>query len=281
MIKKSIYLLLISAILASCTEDIDVELDTTYARLVVDGSVSADTSRYVIDLTTTSGYFSNIPAPRVVNATVEISDGENTFPLTETIPGISGSYATAADFSGEPGKTYRLSINLKESIGGKNFYEAKSDLNPVTKIDSVATKLQPDWGPEGIWLIKLWAQEPGDEENYYMFNLYRNGTLLTDTITKKVVADDRFINGNYMNGIDVMYINNANRWETIKPGDTITLQMSGITKEYYNFINQVRQSGFSIPFFSGPPANVQGNVNNGGVGFFAAWSNSWYTTIVK
>ena len=82
MIKKAIYLLLISAILVSCTEDIDVELDTTYARLVVDGSVSADTNRYVIDLTTTSGYFSNIPAPRVVNATVEISDGENTFPLT-------------------------------------------------------------------------------------------------------------------------------------------------------------------------------------------------------
>jgi hypothetical protein len=281
MIKKTIYLFLISSILVSCTEEIEVELDTTYARLVVDGSVSADTGRYMIELTTTSDYFSNVPAPRVVSATVELSDGENTFPLTETIPGVSGSYTTEEDFCGKPGKTYRLSIQLQEPIGGKDGYEASSDLKTVTIIDSVATKLQPDWGPEGIWLIKLWAQEPGDEENFYMFNLYRNGTLLTDTITKKVVADDRFINGNYMNGIDVMYLNNANSWETIKPGDTITLQMSGITKEYYNFINQVRQSGFSVPFFSGPPANVQGNVNNGGVGFFAAWSNSWYTTVVK
>jgi hypothetical protein len=59
------------------------------------------------------------------------------------------------------------------------------------------------------------------------------------------------------------------------------LQMSGITQEYFNFIDQVRQAGFNIPFFSGPPANVEGNVNPGGVGFFATFSNSFATAVVK
>jgi hypothetical protein len=114
-----------------------------------------------------------------------------------------------------------------------------------------------------------------------MFNLYKNGKLLTDTITKKVVSEDKFFNGSYMNGVPVMYINNDHPWETIYPGDTIMLQMSGITKEYFEFINEVKQSGFNIPFFSGPPANVNGNVNNGGVGFFAAYSNSFAKAVVK
>ena len=96
-----------------------------------------------------------------------------------------------------------------------------------------------------------------------------------------MVSDDKFYNGSYMNGVDVMYINNEHNWETLHVGDTIMLQMSGITKEYFNFIDQVKQSGFNLPFFTGPPANVEGNISNGGIGFFAAWSNSFAKTVVK
>ena len=148
-------------------------------------------------------------------------------------------------------------------------------------IDSIGADFHPEWGPKGIWTIKLYAQEPGNEVNYYLFNFYRNGELMTDTITKKVVSDDKFYNGSYMNGVDVIYINNEHTWETLYPGDEIILQMSGITKEYFDFINQVQQAGFSIPFFTGPPANVQGNITNNGIGFFAAWSNSFAKTVVK
>jgi hypothetical protein len=104
---------------------------------------------------------------------------------------------------------------------------------------------------------------------------------MTDSITRKVVSDDKFYNGSYMNGVDVIYINNKHAWERLYPGDVITLQMSGITKEYFDFVNQVQQAGYNLPFFTGPPANVQGNVTNGGIGFFAAWSNSFATAIVR
>lgn len=276
-----IFFFLIVALMSSCTEEITVELDTTYSRLVVDGNIAKDTGIYTVRLTTTSGYFSNTPAPKVTGAILTLSDGSNSWPLQETIPGSSGIYVTENTFAGQTGKKYTLSIDLNEPIGGESTFEASSVLYPVTTLDSISTMFHPEWGPEGIWSVKLWAQEPGDEVNYYMFNLYRNGTLITDTISKKVVSDDQFYNGSYMNGVDVIYLNNANSWETIKPGDTIILQMSAITEEYFNFINQVRQSGFSIPFFSGPPANVQGNISNGGIGFFAAWSDSFKSCVVK
>jgi hypothetical protein len=35
-------------------------------------------------------------------------------------------------------------------------------------------------------------------------------------------------NGRYMAGMSVFYIDYSHEWETLKPGDTVTLQMSGI-----------------------------------------------------
>jgi hypothetical protein len=113
-----------------------------------------------------------------------------------------------------------------------------------------------------------------------MLKYYRNGVLISDSIQKWVTSDDKFFNGSYINGLVAFRINNNNPWETLHPGDTLLVQMSGITKEYFNFINEVQQAGYQIPFFSGPPANVVGNINNGGIGFFAAYSNSYAKTII-
>ena len=281
MTRKIVHLILLALMAAACTEKINVKLDTTYTRLVVDGNIESDTGVYQVALTKSADYFSNVPVPRVVNASVTINDGVNTFILNESQKGISGIYETDAGFIGQIGKTYTLHVDLPEAISGKTSVEASSALLQVTHLDSIGADFHPEWGKEGIWTVKLYAQEPGNETNYYLFNFYRNGKLMTDTLTKKVVSDDKFYNGSYMNGVDVIYINNEHKWETIHPGDTIMLQMSGITKEYYNFINEVVQSGFNIPFFSGPPANIKGNVSNGGVGFFAAYSNSFATTVVK
>lgn len=281
MIKRIAILLWALAGLASCTEEIDVTLDSTYTRLVVDGSIANDSAKYQVSLSQSADYFLNEPAPRVTGATVRISDGSYLFDLHETSPGLSGIYETDSSFRALTGKFYTLLIDLKEPIAEKSDYQASCLLNPVTNLDSVSALFHPDWGPEGVWTIKLWAQEPGDEVNYYMFNLYRNGKLLTDTITKKVVSDDKYINGSYMNGVDVMYLNHAHKWETIYPGDTIVLQMSGISEAYFNFINQVQQAGYNIPFFTGPPANVTGNISDGGIGFFAAFSNTYARNIVR
>jgi hypothetical protein len=153
-------------------------------------------------------------------------------------------------------------------------------MHPVTHLDSVSCEFHRDYGKEGTWFVNLWAQEPGDEVNYYMFDLYRNGILLTDSIQKKEISEDLFFNGNYLSGLTVMYLDQSVEAQRIVAGDTITLQVSGITKEYFNFIDQVKRSGFNLPFFSGPPANIQGNISNGGIGFFAAYSSRKAWTVV-
>jgi len=281
MNKRILIILAVAFLATSCTEKINLKLDSTYTRLVVDGHIKSDTMVYSINLTKTSDYFSNAPSPRMVNATVSLTDGTNTFPLTETVPGQSGIYNTDPGFAGTIGKNYTLHITLPEVIAGTTEYTASSQLIGVTKLDSIKSVFRTDIGKEGVWQVKIYAQDPPGTKNYYMLNLYRNNVLWSDTINKIAVSENQFFAGNYIDGADVFYINNSHKWETLYPGDTIMVELSAITKEYYDFINQVKQAGFSIPFFTGPPANVQGNVSNQGVGFFAAYSSSYAKTVVK
>lgn len=273
----SIVLLLTAA---ACTERIEVELDETYTRLVVDGAIGSDSAVYMVQLTSTAGYFYNGPAPRVVNATVVLTDGTGTYPLTETAEGVSGIYLTDPGFRGTPGTDYTLSVTLAEPIAGTSDYTSGCRMNPVTTLDSIQAVFQPDWGEFGIWEIRVFAQEPGDETNFYLFQLYRNDTLLTDSIQKYMITDDTYFNGNYILGATAMYLYNEDPNQTIRPGDRITVKMSGITREYYDFIYQVQMSGFNIPFFSSPPANIEGNISGDGVGFFAAYSSTYASSVV-
>ena len=274
-------ILLITLLASGCTEKVDVKLDNTYTRLVVDGFIGSDSTVYTVNLTKTADYFYNQPAPRVVNAEVTLTDGFETYPLTETEPGSSGVYRTAAGFKGTAGRDYTVQIRLAEEIDGTRDYSATCRMNPVTKLDSIRTEFQPDWGPDGIWEVQVFAQEPGDETNFYLFQLYRNGVLLTDSIQKYMISDDVYFNGNYITGATAMYFSNSDPNQSIAPGDTIVVKMSGISKEYYDFIYQVQMAGFNIPFFSAPPANVKGNIDHDGVGFFAAYSSSYAGTRVK
>jgi hypothetical protein len=281
MNKRIFIILAVGIFAASCTEKINLKLDTTYTRLVVDGFIRSDSGVYIVNLTKTSDYFANAPSPREVNATLTLSDGSNTFPLTETVPGQSGVYQTGSKFAGIRGKEYQLHITLAEAIAGTNEYTASCKLESVTKLDSIQAELRTDLGKDGRWQVKVFAQDPPGSKNYYLINLYRNNKLWSDTINKVAVTDNQFYAGKYINGAVAFFINNSNKFETLYPGDTIMVELSAITKEYYDFINQVKQAGFSIPFFTGPPANIVGNISNNGVGFFAAYSSSFAKTVVR
>lgn len=279
---KRIFIILAVGIFAgSCTEKINLKLDTTNTRLVVDGFIRSDSGVYTVNLTKTSDYFANAPSPREVNATLTLSDGTNTFPLTETVPGQSGIYQTSSKFAGIRGKDYQLHITLPEIIAGTNEYTATCKLESVTRLDSIQAVLRTDIGKDGHWQVKVFAQDPPGTKNYYLINLYRNHQLWSDTINKVTVTDNQFYAGKYIDGAIAFFINNSNKFETLNPGDTIMVELSAITQEYFDFINEVKQAGFSIPFFSGPPANIVGNISNNGVGFFAAYSSSFAKTVVR
>jgi hypothetical protein len=263
--------------LTSCTERIDISLDESAVRLVVDGSMTTDTMSHKVLLSSTSGYFYNQPPQSVSGATVTISDGGNTFNLTEVSPGV---YQTAPSVHGIEGKTYTLNIKLNKQIGGFTDYTASSKLYPVAKLDSINLLYHPDWSEEGMWELKCYVQDPATTD-FYRFLISRNDTMITDTLDEWFVTDDRFYNGFYVNGATVGYFDQAIKEQRLLNGDTMLLEMSSIGEEYANFLweSQAEIRG-SYPLFSGPPANVKGNLSNGAIGFFSAYACSRSYTYV-
>jgi len=277
---KLLLCLLIFLLAAGCTERIDVKLDDSYIRLVVDGGITTDTLQRSVTLSKSASYFYNQPPPMVSQATVILTDGSFLDTLKEDLPNRPGRYTLDSNFRGVIGKTYNLVIHLPAAVGNYTEYLSSCKIMQVPRLDSIKAEFNPNFGKNGVWLVKIYAMEPGDEINFYMLKYYRNGVLMSDSIQKWRTADDKYFNGSYINGLTAFFINNNHPWETLHPGDTLMVQMSGITQEYYYFIQQVQQAGYQIPFFSGPPANVEGNISNGGVGFFSAYSNSFAKLIV-
>jgi hypothetical protein len=96
------------------------------------------------------------------------------------------------------------------------------------------------------------------------------------------VTDDRFFNGNYAYGAPVAYLEQHKNDEVLLKGDTVTVEINSIGREYANFIWEAQiEAGQSNPLFSGPPANVKGNISNGAMGFFSAHSATRAYTIVN
>jgi len=189
-------------------------------------------------------------------------------------------YYTSADFFGTPGKTYTLNIRDVDVNGDgiSEEYSASSHLNPVNHLDSISLKYFSAFGFTG-YEVQLYAWDPPSRD-WYSFKLHKNGVLITDTLYELVVQPDDFFNGNYTHGITAQFLSNHKPEEVLEVGDTVTFEINGITEEYYKFVIEAQSQIYpQTPLFSGPPANIRTNLNNGAIGFFTAYSVNYASAI--
>jgi len=269
---KRILLLTVTAlVIGSCTEPVEIKLDNSFTRLIVYGEISTDTAIQKVSLSRSANYFYNKPAEGVSDAVVIISDGVNEEILSESLES-PGTYETSPGFFGIPGKTYNLLIQNVDinNDGEAEVYNASSYLPFVASIDSIRLQYVKYPFFQGTE-IQLFAKDPAEYVDFYAFKVVKNGILQTDSLREINVQSDALFNGSYTNGVAVQYLDDANISEKVFPGDTITIEMYGITEEYFKFIVEAQSELFgSNPLFSGPPANISTNISNGALGFFTA-----------
>jgi hypothetical protein len=271
---KNNILLLVTAVIAvtACTERIDIKLDNSFTRLVVEGEITTDTMTHEVKLSRTAPYFSTQPPSPVLGAQVVISDSLNQFVLSEN-PNKPGYYDTDPTVFGIPGHTYSLHIsNVDINQDGKmEEFTASSFLPPLKKPDSIKVDYLNRFYMN-VWEILFFGQDPVQERNFYMFKIRRNGRLLSDTIRKVGISSDEYYNGLYIKGEPVAILRDTRLDERINSGDTITLETYGISEGYYYFIVDVYMESRGSDPFGGQPANISTNLSNNAVGYFTAMS---------
>lgn len=249
----------------ACTERIDVEIEPGFTRLVVEGQITTDTLTHYVQLSTSGDYLIDRSTPKINDAKVYVVvDGDTIHYVKQTEDGLFGS---ANLFYGVPNKTYQLNVVGVDidKDGILEDYTAESTMpNPMT-VDSISLGYNVRIE---VWFVNLWATDP-PEDSYYIYKTGVNGTILTDTITEWQLQNDDLFKGGKTLGAFAQTVGQGGSQNAIL-NDTILLEVSSITKDYFQFSNNLRSETFgSNPLFGGPPANVIGNISDGALGFFS------------
>ncbi len=259
-------LLLLSLLtITSCTERLEADLaEQADPRLVVEGWITDQPMSHRVRLTMSGGYMSGQPAQGVSDAQVTISDGQQTFNLTEQPVG-SGDYYTAPEVAGEPGRNYSLTI-----ISGGQTYAASDMMRPVAPIEALAFELDEDAeileGELPLYKVHIWTQDLPGSGDHYRWISYVNGIAQSDSLKNAAFTDDLLFEGADVNGVAIDEVR-AN------PGDEVRIQQLSISSAAYDVIEAIlQQTEWRGGLFDPPPANVPSNISNGGLGFFGAAS---------
>jgi hypothetical protein len=275
--KLTAYLCFIILMGIACTEEIQMPLESTYVRLVVDGEINTDTTVHRVRLSRSGDALNEKPGNVISNAVVTITDGSETFNLAEN-PGNPGVYETDSTVFGVEGKTYTLNISNVDVNNDRTMeeYTASSHIPLINPIDSIRVRYEGIDRYNKGWLIDLYALEIGGGRNFYLLKAWKNGVLLTDSTSECTsFADNTGFEGKYYNGFTVYYLNYNKLDERLVNGDVVTLEMDGITGEFKDFLQAfITEFQPKIPLFSGPSANIPTNVmpSDKAVGFFNAYS---------
>ncbi|MFC2111387.1 DUF4249 domain-containing protein [Bacteroidota bacterium] len=264
----------ISAVLSSCTEKIDLVLDDSYTRIIVDGEITSETKEHQVILSKSTSYFYGEAPPPATGATVTISDGSNSYILSESEPGV---YKTSSNVQGVAGNVYTLTISDIDINGDgiDETYTASSEMKPTWAIDSITYEIFDPTETPVRYLINGWGQEDPEMGQYYLWRYFKNGTLETDTLDELIFVDDEGVNGSYIAGLTMFLVDAV-------VNDTITVESRSITKEYYEFINSfMLETAWNAGNFGGPPANIKTNVSNGGLGYFNAIEVAYVSKVIK
>lgn len=247
MKKLSIYFILfLSFITISCEEVVDVNLNNSQPKLVIDASIKWEKgtpgNEQTIRITTTGDYFNNT-VPAANGAIVTITDSSNTiFNFIED--GVTGNYK-CNNFNPVTNGVYTLSV-----IYNGQTYTSTDKLYSVPTITTIEQDLNGITGNEIE--LKFNFQDNGTEENFYMEEYkvpFRPFPLLG-------VFNDEFTNGNEMFSLIID--------EDLKAGQNINFTLHGVSERYHNYMNILIgiSGGLSNGPFSTPPASVKGNIIN-------------------
>ncbi len=255
-----------------CTEEINLKLASTPPRLVVDGVLTTNANSNYVRLSLSSEYGNDYQTPRVSGAMVMVDDGLESIYLIESAS-IDGLYLFPHGYRGVAGRTYKLSVEVVDD-GEVQFFEAESVMPAIHHLDSIGYLFK---AKDKEWRIQYYGKDNPDTKDFYMFQVAKNDSLISDQYSEMITVNDELFNGNDFNGVVVYVIREEDRDGkqvlSIAPNDTIELFVCGITEEFFTFINGLTSEvGFKNPVFGGTQANLKGNISNGALGFFNTYS---------
>ncbi len=248
MKKRYILPLLFIFILTNCEKVVDIDVPSIAPKLVVDASFEVYfdenpvTANTTVKLKLSADYFED-STPIVTNATVFVTNLSNNTVINYNDANSDGSYEPVTTFIPEENTAYELTVIYENETYKGIATRVKS--TPLTNVKQGDETLFSGDETE----LEINFTDDGSQQNFYIFD-FTNDLFLA--------LEDRFFNGANYN-FSTFY-----QEDEIDLPTTVTIKMSGVSKEYYTYFNiLIDQSGQSSggPFQS-VPSSLLGNMIN-------------------
>lgn len=241
--------ILLSLIIFSCEEVVDIPLDTAPARLVIEADINwkkgTAGSDQQIKLTLTTGFY-DTEIPPATGATVQlISSNNENYNFIED--GSTGIYK-CTNFEPVIGETYTLNIVYNTQI-----YRATEKLLPTPTISNVLQETVGGFSGDIIQVTFFFPDNP-NEDNFYLYKF----DVTNKPLPRLFANRDEFFNGNMMFGVY------RDQDQELEVGQTIKFTLRSVTARDYTFMRQfISLSGQQGGNPFNPPSSVlKGNVVN-------------------
>ncbi|AUP77865.1 DUF4249 domain-containing protein [Flavivirga eckloniae] len=273
MRKLHYILLLINFIsILSCEDVINVDVNTSDPRLVIDASLNwtkgTNGENQTIKLSLTAPFF-DTTVPPATGASVTVTDSDsNVFNFNEI--GDTGIYINNS-FIPVINNVYNLTV-----VYNNETYTATETLTSVAPIEFIEQKNDGGFTGEETE-IKAYYTDPEGVDNYYLFEFI----IPSENIQSLEVYDDEFTDGNQIFGF---YSD-----DTLETGDELIVRVSGISErnfEFFNILLQQTDDEQGDPF-QVQPVTVRGNCinqtnpNNFPLGYFRVSETSSATYTIE
>ena len=248
----------------SCEKVIDINLNKTNPKYVIEGNMSDIAGDCLIKITQTVNFSDLSIFPDVENAAVYIREDQNApIKLIQTSPGIYESDQLKA----RPTHTYTLIVQV-------NREEFTSTVTVPQKVpfDSLYIADFSGFGDTRKFANVIF-QDPAGVPNSYRFILYKNYLPNSNIF----LLNDEYSDGRVINTFLAFFDNSDN--QRLDSGDSVMVEMQGIDQSVYKFFQSLSQSSTGGNE-SVAPGNPVSNINGGAIGYFNAYVKQRRTVIV-
>ena len=264
--RSNILIIFLLLLLSSCEKEINIDLNNTNSRFVIEGNISNFAGESVVKITKTQNFDETTPFPMVSAAIVTITD--TLLNKIDTLKETSAGIYTNSSLYGVVGYTYKLQVK----IGTETFTSFSTMPYPLL-LDSLVQIIPkegdpvPPAGTPGAGSIQFQPSYKNftKTDKYLQYVITRNDTLLNNLIIRADMAASGF-------SFPIPFSIKSKKKDILK----INIQL--IDKTVYNYLSAANRN---IGQFSATPSNPTANISNGALGFFKAHTSQKITLVVK
>lgn len=233
--KQFLILFALFIIVTSCQKVIDMKVNDTEPKLVIEANYDAIKEEVLVKISKTINVFSADDFPTIAGASVEITDKNGT--TTSLIDQGDGSYLLENYVP-----IYNSEYTMQVKVDG-TVYKSKDSLVPIVPLDSLSEDFQEKSFifDEG-YIVSLHFQDPVGK-NFYRVLQTVNGEY-QEKIGDQLMFGDGVTDNDY-HDIPIY-------WRVFEAGDTVLIQMNSYSKKTYTYFQELFDAVSGSEFSTAP-----------------------------